>query len=415
MFDQQRTPMSAPLARRDVLRLAALTASVGVIGAGGLLSPSRAQAATVPSAMSLTNAYSFLAGQFDQYGTGTALRLPSSYKGGQLSGFISSFAYDDALVILAWLAGGTTTDRQRAVVLGDSLIHAQSTDPLRDGRTRASYQPDSFRAGAALEIGSAAANTGNQAWVGMALVRIFGVTGQRRFLDAALRLANWIQTTSWDGIRAPFGYMGGRDGSNTPITYKSSEHNIDIGAFFTMLGTLTGDATWSTRAQRAYSFVAAMQSSGGWVWTGTDTDGRTINTAPIPADVQTWAYLATGDVRYSPAMTWVIDNLMTTDAGITGSSYSSTDTSKVWLEGSAQLALAVRARGATGDPALYTSLMGNIEKAQTTSPNADGRGIVAASSDGLLTGFGDTYSASLHTGATAFYLMAAKGYNPFRL
>lgn len=194
-----------------------------------------------------------------------------------------------------------------------------------------------------------------------------------------------------------------------------SGSNIDVGAFVTMLGALTGDATWTTRAQRAYSFVAAIQSSCGWAWTGTDTDGRTINTTPIPADVQTWAYLASGDARYSPAVTWVINNLITTDAGITGSSYSSTDTSKVWLEGSAQLALAVRARGAAGDPALYTSLMGNIEKAQTTLPNTDGLGIVAASTDRLLTGFGDTYSARLHTGATAFYLMATKGYNPFRL
>jgi hypothetical protein len=415
MSDEQHNRAGVSLGRRDVLRLAALAASVGAVGAGTVLAPSAAQAATIPSPTSVTNAYAFLAGQFDQYGTGTALRLPSSYKGGYLAGFISSFAYDDALVILAWLAGGTSADRQRATVLGDSLIHAQSTDPFGDGRTRASYQPDSFRAGSTPEIGSAAANTGNQAWVGMALTRLHEVTGQRRFLDAALRLANWIQTISWDGARAPFGYTGGRDANNMAITYKASEHNIDVGAFFTMLGTLTGNSSWTSRAQQAYAFVAAMQSTGGWVWTGTGADGTTINTTPIPADVQTWAYLATHDTRYTPAVNWVIDNLMNTDAGITGSSYSNTDTSKVWLEGSGHLALAVRARGAAGDTALYNTLMTNIEKAQTTSPNQDGRGIVAASTDGLQTGFGDTYYASLHTGATAFYVMAAKGYNPFRL
>jgi hypothetical protein len=59
--------------------------------------------------------------------------------------------------------------------------------------------------------------------------------------------------------------------------------------------------------------------------------------------------------------------------------------------------------------------MNNIQKAQATAANGDRQGVVAASSDGLDTGFGDLYYASLHTGATAWYLMAAKGYNPFRL
>jgi hypothetical protein len=49
------------------------------------------------------------------------------------------------------------------------------------------------------------------------------------------------------------------------------------------------------------------------------------------------------------------------------------------------------------------------------APNADGKGIVSASSDGLDTGFGDLYYASLHTGATAWYLLAATGTNPFVL
>lgn len=407
-------PGGASPSRRGVLRLAALAASLGLL-AGGLSTPSPAQAATVPSAGSVTAGYAFLASQFDAYGSGSTLRLPSSYKGGSLAGFTSSFTYDNALVVLAWLASGSSADRQRAVVLGDALISAQTRDPYGDGRTRASYQPESFGNAGAPEIGSAGANTGNQAWVGMALARLYDATGQSRFLTAALRSANWIQSTTWDGSRAPYGYMGGRDGSNGLITYKSAEHNIDVGAFFTMMGTLTGNGTWTTRGQRAFAFVAAMQSSGGWVWTGTQADGRTINTTPIPADTQTWAYLATGDARYSAAVTWVVNTLTATDAGITGSSYSNADVSKVWLEGSAHLALALRARGSAGDPARYDSLMSGIETAQRSGANTDGRGIIAASSDGLLTGFGDTYYASLHTGATAFYLMAAKGYNPFRL
>jgi len=52
---------------------------------------------------------------------------------------------------------------------------------------------------------------------------------------------------------------------------------------------------------------------------------------------------------------------------------------------------------------------------QRDAPNGDGKGIVATSTDGLDSGFGDLYYASLHTGTTAWYLLAAVGDNPFRL
>jgi hypothetical protein len=370
-------------------------------------------AAAVPSAASIADAFGFLAAK------PATLRVPQSYTGGTLgaSGFVSSFAYDDAIVILAWVARGTADDLQRATVLGDALLYAQAHDPIGDGRTRASYQPDPFiTASGAPYIGSPAANTGNQAWVGMALARLGRATGQPRFLAGAVRLGDWIRTKTLDTTRAPYGYTGGRDGSDAPYAFKSTEHAIDVLAFFTMLATLTGDAAWTSRAATASSFIAAMRdASDGHLWTGTDLDGTTINRTPIPGDVQNWAYLATGSSAYSPAVTWVVGQLAATDGGFSGSSYSSADRSKVWFEGTAHLALAVRARGATGDPARYADLMATLERAQASAPNADGRGLVAASSDGLVTGFGDTYDASLHTGATAWYLLAALGANPFRL
>jgi hypothetical protein len=389
--------------------------SILITGAGavaGLLVAS-------PASATPAGGSTFLSTRFDQYGSGSTLRLPQSYTGGYFGsiGFVSSFTYDNALVILAWLASGSAADLQRATVLGDTLLYAQAHDPYADGRTRASYQPDPFiTADGSPQIGSPAANTGNQAWAGIALARLHEVTGQARFLQGALRLADWIQTFTYDVARAPYGYTGGRDGGNAAYTFKSTEHNIDVGAFFTMLATLTGDTVWTARAQTAFGFVAAMQNTAtGYVWTGTNADGRTVNPDPIPADVQTWAYLATGDSRYSAAVTWANTALAVTDSGYAGIAYSTADTSKVWFEGTAQLALALRARGATGDPARYTTLITTCENAQARHPNGDGNGLVAASRDGLDTGFGDLYYASLHTGATAWYLLAAKGYNPFAL
>lgn len=77
--------------------------------------------------------------------------------------------------------------------------------------------------------------------------------------------------------------------------------------------------------------------------------------------------------------------------------------------------LALKLRDGAGDADRAESLLSSIRLAQRDAPNGDGKGIVATSNDGLDSGFGDLYYASLHTGATAWYLLAAAGDNPFAL
>ena len=426
---------AAPSRRAVVLGGAAAVAAVAVgTGVPGVASAatgrgtaaaaaSRRPGHPVSRTRSRDLAYDYLDVRMDEYGSGSALRLPRSYVGGYFgtlpTPFVSSFAYDDALMVLAWLGRRRPGDVRRATVLGDTLLALQAADPIGDGRTRASYQPDTFPVATPprpIDIGSPAAYTGNQSWVGMAFCRLYAVTRQRRFLDGALRLGTWIETNARDDVRQPAGYTGGRNADDQPITYKSTEHNIDVTAFFTQLARLTHDRTWSRRAALAESFVRAMQDrSDGHLWTGTDPDGTTINRTPIPEDVQVWAYLATLDRRYSASVTWVLDHLVAVDGPYTGPSFSDTQVSKVWFEGSGQLALALEARGARGDRARSATILDSVQLAQRAQPNGDGRGIVSASSDGLDTGFGDLYYASLHTGATAWYLLAVTRTNPFRL
>jgi hypothetical protein len=395
----------------SLLMTAVLTVSLG----GTAMADRRRTAAADAS---VAKAYSFLAKKIDQYGTGTTLRLPQSYTGGffESINFVSSFVYDDALTTIAFAKEGSAARLGQARVLGDAILYAQQHDPLADGRTRASYQPDPFiTADGSPYIGSPAANTGNQAWAGMALAHLYQRTGDRKYRDGALRLANWIQDRTWNGAGVP-GYTGGRDANDVAFTFKATEHNIDVGAFFAMVARQTGDSRWSSRSARAFSFVSAMvDQQAGMIWTGTQPDGVTINRDPIPEDVQTWAYLATKDRRYSRAVDWVVNTLSTSDGGFTGVSYSSTDVSKVWFEGTAHLVAALDLRKARGDDARIASLLGALRDAQASAPNADGEGLVAASSDGLDTGFGDLYYASLHTGATAWYLLAAQRINPFVL
>ncbi|QNA91576.1 MULTISPECIES: hypothetical protein [unclassified Microbacterium] len=369
-------------------------------------------------AQSVALAYEFLDARVDEFCDGAGRCLPRSYQGGFFTtpswDFTPSFVYDDALVVIAYTARGRPDDLRRARAIGDTLLFVQQNDPIGDGRTRASYEPHGIRQGR-VEITGPGTFTGNQAWVGLALARLAHATGDPRYLDGAVRVGQWIQDNTADMDRAPFGYTGGQLEDGTSLTWKSTEHNADITGFFTQLAQLTGDAVWAERAAVAAGFVAAMQSADGHVNTGTGLDGSTINTRPIPLDGQTWSALATGDPRYGAALDWTLAHLIATDGPYTGPSISEVDVSKAWFEGSGHLALALTLRGGAGDDGQVESLLRSIRLAQRDAPNGDGKGIVATSNDGLDSGFGDLYYASLHTGATAWYLLAASGANPFTL
>ena len=250
------------------------------------------------------------------------------------------------------------------------------------------------------------------AWVGQALVQLYARTGVTSYLTGATSVADWIQNNAHD-TRGHGGYTGGYDDKNKKITWKSTEHNLDVYGFFGMLATETGDSAWATRAQAARTFAVSMWNSGKQLfWTGTGTNGTSVNTDFVPEDTQTWSYLALGDATYASSIDYAVSHLNATDGSFSGTSFSSSDRSKVWFEGTAHLATALEVRGDASQAAPYLS---TIALAQTTAPNNDGEGIVAASHDGLKTGDGDEYYASLHTGATSWYLLALQAKNPFHL
>lgn len=411
----------------------------------------------------LDAAYSFLDLMMDAYATGPTLRLIQSYSDQQ--GLESTaFTYDQAVVIGAYLVRSEAEDVTRAEVLGNSLVYAQQTNSFNDGRLFQAYfvnAPDAH--GAYIQPAGApfyfyGSSVGDMAWAGMALCQLYHKTKTSNYLTAATRLGNWIYTNAYSTIGAG-GYTGGVDASNTKITYKSTEHNIDAYAFFTMLASETGDSTWRTRAQWAANFVASMwNSAGGFFWTGTGTDGVTINTSNIPEDVQTWSYLAFLNNSYAASLQWVTTNLMTIDTPqtinskltgnirILGETYASLslreltpsesydqppDPNAVWLEGTAHTVAALLARVLpfAKDPSdatdLATALLlldniriaqRNLGAGQTVGGMAipNGEGIVAASSV-LNGGFGSSYYPNLHIGATGWCAIAAQLGNPFKL
>jgi hypothetical protein len=312
---------------------------------------------------------------------------------------------------------------------------------------------------------------GDVAWAALALAQLYRVTKVRKYLDGAVKAAGWIAGRRSD--HAFGGYHGGVQGDGvTPQKWCSSEHNIDVYALFTLLARLTGDRRWSGRAEVAGSFVRRMWNrEGRHFWTGTlgaieGDDPDLINKVVIPEDVQTWAHLSLGEQRYGSALDWTVRKLWNTDSGagsqlpdgvsLSGVTFSDlskvitttvpngdtpNDRNAVWLEGNGHLALALLDRGDRGDRGVAKQLLRQTVVAQekvgagqtvglTADPNG-GRlsdpgaggsftgtvlpaasGIVAASS-AFDTGFSFGYFQRQHVGATAWFLMAALGFNPY--
>jgi hypothetical protein len=421
------------------------------------------------SKTSVDRAQAFLRTMTDAYpAVNPGPRLPQSYAN-ELGLFSTAFIYDVALSVCAALTGGRQM-LDLARTMGDGIVYAQEHDPVySDGRLRQGYnvgpyvfydgsaQPFGFvlpdgNANIGYQFGFLGTAVGDMAWPGIALVQLYQRTRDRRYLRAAVRIGDWIITeaTSPGSLG---GFRFGVNGANVVIPNVSTEHNIDCVSFFGQLQRATGDRCWRDAAGRARGFVERMWSAdGGFFYTGSN-DGNTINPDPLPLDPQTWSWLALRDRRYARALEWVSETLAVTDdatatnsqvpagiavSGVTFSTASKTSTASyngiavnqrgVWLEGTAQLATSLADRGRGMDRRNAERILQQVRIAQRSlgfgaTPDlpqhvgdlelADGGGVVAASSL-IDSGFGFGYFRVQHTGATAWYLMAAARSNPMQ-
>jgi hypothetical protein len=157
-----------------------------------------------------------------------------------------------------------------------------------------------------------------------------------------------------------------------------------------------------------------MWSGGeGMFYIGTGEDGVSINTSSFPEDVNSWSYLALRDPAYAASLDWDRSHLSASRRGFAGVSFCSGDRRGVWFEGTAHLADAFALRGGSGDAAQAQAYLTDVAHAQAAGKHTDGRGVIAASKNGLSTCEGERYYASLHTGATAWYLLALQSADPF--
>jgi len=462
-----------PVSRRSFFGLglgaAAFTgASTIPVLAGANAAPVPASSSTTQFLESIEDAVAFQTCMMDAYAAGNTVRLIQSYA--DQSGLLSTaFTYDNAVSIHAYLLHGTSDALARAEVLGQGLIFAQANNfPFNDGRFAQAYfvnQASSkgpYITPAAFPFYFYTSAVGDQAWAGMALAQLYHRTHKQAYLAAALNVANWIVTNTYNAL-GPGGYSFGTNinqyNQSVPSTNgKSTEHNIDTYAFFTMLDELThhGSATngmsWKNLSQHALSFVAAMyNATDGYFYTGTLGDQISINYYPVPEDCQTWSYLALLDNTYRRTVDWAISNLQATDTStsrdssvsgnesFTGMVFDTAsintptyDPNAVWLEGTSHAIAALIARILAGGGNFHdrandfntaARFVSTCQKAQQElgtgqtvngKPIPTGQGLVAATSV-MDTGFGYTYGPSKHIGATGWYLIAVRAGNPFQL
>ncbi|MBV9333534.1 MAG: hypothetical protein JO146_05970 [Candidatus Eremiobacteraeota bacterium] len=366
------------------------------------------------SSSSVTKAYDFLDRMMDKYAQGSTTRLVQSFDGGPLKKFTAAVTYDDALFVDAMLARAMPGDIARAKIVGDAFLYVQVRDKAGDGRLRAAYAPKPLRSSGDVIVDDNTSDVGNMAWVGQSLVQLYAKTSDAAYLDGALAIAQWLQSNTYD-TRGAGGYTGGYTARGAKIEWKSTEHNIDVYAFFTMLATESGQSQWSTNAAWAEQFVASMwDSHDGRFYVGTGNDGVTPNKSFKPEDVNSWSYLAFENPSWGAAPSWDVVNLSVTRDGFSGVSFCSGDRSGVWFEGTAHLADALEIRDASGDRGQANQYLTDIEYAQAYGPNGDGLGIIAASRT-ISDCDGGKYYASLHVGATAWYILAAGAKDPFLL
>jgi hypothetical protein len=374
----------------------------------------------------------------------------------------AAYLYDQALVLLAYLARGFPADLKRAKMIADAIVSAQENDrTFKDGRLRNAYicgVPLDPKSGYARLPGrwnyekerffedeyAVGTDTGNLAWAAIALIqadRSLSPALKTKYRRAAIRLADWIVVDtaakdSWGGFYG--GFAGGERAVGDPkgpqhLTWRSTEHNIDLAALFNLLETeyapkSTERQRWRLQRNQALNFVNKMwaaDKTGKFLLTGLGPEAKERNQVVIPLDAQSWSVLALNDIdgsdAFEGALQWATTECRANEIAY-GYDFNCHDGDGAWWEGTAQIAIALKM---VKRESLYKKILDKLHGVQIHAGIYNGA-LPAASKCGLTTGFYKLwissqknlpwlYTNNPHVGATAWFIFALLGKNPFFL
>ena len=329
-----------------------------------------------------------------------------------IQNYTASSIYDDALIIDAYLTERTADGRARAKAIGNAMLTALAQTAPQGGGLYDEYTPAPLYLPADVQPASGSRTTGDAAWAGNALVQLYAATRVPSYLSGAEDVAGRIQANSADP-RGQGGYTGGYADSGTRLQWKLTEQNIDVYAFFSLLGRESGLASWTARAAMTRTFIVSMWNAGRRPVQPGHADRRRDHQRQSADRGRQQLVLS----RAAIPRVRRLGRLGCAEPGrghgeAEGVSICPGDRTGVWFEGTAHLADALRVRARPGDSAPAAAYLTDIVYAQAHGPDQDGLGIMAASKDGLTDCEGDSVYASLHTGTTAWYILAARGINP---
>ena len=252
--------------------------------------------------------------------------------------------------------------------------------------------------------------TGNVAWAALALLTLHQATQHTAYLADAERLLAWITANTAAETEGFRGGFHGYDPAQVRLDWVSTEHNADVYAVANWLLRLTGDTKYAEAASKARRLLD-VSFRGDHFLLGRNPDGKPADGAMLALDVQLWPWMAVPD---APAEWRRALHFAETHLAVPGGFDFNGDRDGLWVEGTAQAALAYRM---SGDIARSREILAGLRSDQTESgllnATRNARVTTGLSIDPTGTNADFFYYRRPHLGATAWAALAATGWNPF--
>jgi hypothetical protein len=297
-------------------------------------------AAAVDLTTASNNAHNWLKSQM------TATGLVDSYKDGQ----DVCYTYDQAVATVAFLAKGNVASARRVL---DALAKLQNDD----GSWNHAY---ACTTGASL---AAQRYVGSTAWVALAIANYENRTGDTvTYNIMGQRALNWVLL--WQ--QADGGLNGGLDASGVPLAWASTEHNEDS---YGALGHFAY-ASWQAGVKSFLDNPAWNAAGQRW------NEGRNDTLDPLDVNpLGVGALGPTGVHVYKSSLDYCMTHHRSTQAWGTGKKKvlvdgfdSNSDHNDIWLEGTAQMAVAFRAASRTTDSDYFIQQIVKIQQSDGGIP-----------------------------------------------
>jgi hypothetical protein len=251
------------------------------------------------------------------------------------------------------------------------------------------------------------------AWAALALLDLYAATGEPGWRESALRLAAWAVEQTSD-TRGAGGFTGGIEGDDAharTVTWKSTEHNVDLAALFDRLAALDRLGDWQRHADAARGFVQSeWDAASGHFFVGTQVDGVAQNRTTSGLDAQLWPLLLTrAPTQWQRALDY-----LEREHRVAGGFDFNADRDGLWLEGTAQAALVYRVAGRAGDAQpLITTIAAQFARSGYVYATREPRITTGLALSAASTSADFYYYRRPHLGATAWAALAALKRNPF--